>query len=67
MQKPPSIQRQFLAMDFLNLAQHPSTRPHAFKSYVSAARRTGLSLPEIAAGLRRPISFVEGILADGGV
>jgi hypothetical protein len=63
-----SIDRQFKAMDFLNMARNdPSTLPHTFKSYIISARREGLSTPAIAAGLGRPVSFVEALFADGGV
>lgn len=67
MYKPPSIQRQFLAMDFLNIARDRGARPHTVRSYVLAAREEGLTAPQIAAGLGRPVSFVESLLANGGV
>lgn len=67
MYKPPSIQRQFLAMDFLNFARDRGARPHTVRSYVFAARGEGLTTPEIAAGLGRSISFVEDLLTNGGI
>lgn len=67
MYKPPSIERQFLAMDFLNIAKERGARPHTVRSYVLAAHGEGLTAPQIAAGLGRPVSFVESLLADSGV
>jgi hypothetical protein len=69
MRKPPSQPStlQLIAMDLLIAARKdPQTRPHTFQHHINNARRAGLTMPEIAAGLGRPVSFVERILANGG-
>lgn len=69
MRNPPTMfQLQFLAMDFLNEARNdPATRPHTYQHHVRNAYKQGLTVPAIAAALGRPVSFIEGLLADGGV
>lgn len=70
MRKPPSQPStlQLIAMDLLIEARKdPKTRPHTFQHHINNARRAGLTTLEIAAGLGRPVSFVEALVADGGV
>ncbi|MEV7606099.1 hypothetical protein AB0N65_11725 [Paenarthrobacter sp. NPDC089322] len=63
-----TLQLQFLAMDFLNEARKdPSTRPLTYQHHIKNAYRQGLTVPAIAAGLGRPVSFVESLLTDGGI
>ncbi|TLM87225.1 hypothetical protein [Pseudarthrobacter sp. NamE5] len=63
----PAMRRKMLAMDFLVHARNdPGSSRRTVDEYISVARRHGLTVDEIAAGLGTSSALVTAAIADGG-